>query len=155
MRQSCATTIWLTCFFSLMVGSRSFVFAQEPPQTSEKERGIELYRKGDFNGASESLESYLKLNPQKSENVMWREQLETLRFYAQKAEESKSDVYAPRITAALRPTILYREGHLQGLSHGLTEQVIVAAHKIRFTPAMRDGKPVSVIGSLEFTFNLY
>jgi Flp pilus assembly protein TadD len=30
-----------------------------------------------------------------------------------------------------------------------------AARRIRFTPAMRDGKPVSVIGSLEFAFNLY
>ena len=44
---------------------------------------------------------------------------------------------------------------IQGLSHGLTEQAIAAARKIRFTPAMRDGKPVSLIGSLEFTFNLY
>jgi tetratricopeptide (TPR) repeat protein len=44
---------------------------------------------------------------------------------------------------------------LQGLSHGLTGQAVAAARKIRFTPAMRDGKPLSVIGSLEFTFNLY
>jgi len=44
---------------------------------------------------------------------------------------------------------------LQGLSHGLTEQAIAAARKIRFTPAMRDGKPTSVNGSLEFNFNLY
>jgi TonB family protein len=44
---------------------------------------------------------------------------------------------------------------IQGLSHGLTEQAIAAARKIRFTPAMRDGKPMSMIGSLEFSFNLY
>ncbi len=44
---------------------------------------------------------------------------------------------------------------LQGLSHGLTGQAIAAARKIRFTPAMRDGKPISVIGSLEYYFNLY
>jgi len=36
-----------------------------------------------------------------------------------------------------------------------TGQAIAAARKIRFTPAMRDGKPLTVIGSLEFTFNLY
>jgi TonB family protein len=41
------------------------------------------------------------------------------------------------------------------LSHGLTEQSILAARKIRFTPAQKEGKPVSVIASLEFTFNLY
>ncbi|HEX5080973.1 MAG TPA: tetratricopeptide repeat protein, partial [Blastocatellia bacterium] len=43
---------------------------------------------------------------------------------------------------------------IQGLSHGLTEEAIKAARKIRFKPAMRNGKPVSVFGSLEFTFNL-
>ena len=44
---------------------------------------------------------------------------------------------------------------LQGLSHGLTGQAIAAARKIKFAPAMRDGKPRSVIGNIEFTFNLY
>ena len=44
---------------------------------------------------------------------------------------------------------------LQGLSYGLTEQAIAAARKIRFTPAMRDGKPISVNGELEFNFSLY
>jgi len=43
---------------------------------------------------------------------------------------------------------------IQGLSHGLTEEAIAAARKIRFTPAMRDGKPVSLIGALEFAYRL-
>src|SRR5262249_52636862 len=43
---------------------------------------------------------------------------------------------------------------IRGLPHGLTENAIEAAKKIKFTPAMKDGKPVSVRGSLEFTFNL-
>jgi TonB family protein len=44
---------------------------------------------------------------------------------------------------------------IRGLPHGLTENAIAAANKIRFDPAIRDGRPVSVRGSLEFTFNLY
>jgi hypothetical protein len=40
------------------------------------------------------------------------------------------------------------------LSHGLTEEAIAATRKIRFTPAMRDGEPISVIGNLEFTFSM-
>ena len=44
---------------------------------------------------------------------------------------------------------------IQGLPHGLTENAIAAANKIRFDPALRDGRPVSVRGSLEFVFNLY
>jgi TonB family protein len=44
---------------------------------------------------------------------------------------------------------------IRGLPDGLTEKAIEAAKKIRFTPAMKDGAPVSVRGALEFTFNLY
>jgi len=44
---------------------------------------------------------------------------------------------------------------IRELPDGLTEKAIEAAKKIRFTPAMKDGAPVSVRGSLEFTFNLY
>src|SRR5262249_43735141 len=44
---------------------------------------------------------------------------------------------------------------IQGLPDGLTENAIMAAKKIRFDPAMKDGQPVSVRGILEYTFNLY
>jgi TonB family protein len=42
---------------------------------------------------------------------------------------------------------------LRGLPDGLTEKAIEAARKIRFQPAVRNGAPVSVRGTLEFTFN--
>jgi tetratricopeptide (TPR) repeat protein len=358
MRRSHIATILLTCFFSLTARSPSFVFAQQPPQASEKERGVELYRKGDFNeavkalrealkkqasdsdawyylglslhragkvedarkafektvslrrdfapgyaamaymqllvndnkraienaekalaldpknldslyiagtarlregagaealaraeealkvkpdhpqalilktqallnmfakwpakagaktdqreddkpsddaageakrrshysllkSASESLEAYLKLGAENSDQDSLdslRDQLEELRFYARRADDAGSNDSEAPMTAALRPTILYRErAHytdaaldarvrgtiilmvvfaddgvlkhilvIQGLSHGLTEEAVKAARKIRFTPAMRDGKPISVFGRLEFTFN--
>jgi TonB family protein len=44
---------------------------------------------------------------------------------------------------------------IRGLPDGLTEKAIEAAKKIRFNPAVKNGTPVSVRGSLEFTFNLY
>ena len=44
---------------------------------------------------------------------------------------------------------------LRGLPHGLTENAIEAAKKIRFKPAMKDGRPISVRGALEFDFNLH
>ena len=44
---------------------------------------------------------------------------------------------------------------IQGLPHGLTENAIIAAKKIRFEPAMKDGQPVSVRGNIEFSFNIY
>ena len=44
---------------------------------------------------------------------------------------------------------------VRGLPDGLTEQSIAVARKIKFVPAMRDGKPVSMFMQLEYNFNLY
>jgi TonB family protein len=44
---------------------------------------------------------------------------------------------------------------VRGLPDGLTHKAIEATSKIRFDPATRNGEPVSVRGTLEFTFNLY
>jgi TonB family protein len=43
---------------------------------------------------------------------------------------------------------------LKGLPFGLTEQAIIATKKIKFEPARKNGAPVSVRGSLEFSFNI-
>ena len=42
---------------------------------------------------------------------------------------------------------------VSGLPYGLTERAIVAARKIKFTPAIKDGKPVSMWMQLEYNFN--
>jgi|KBSSwiStaDraftv2_1062776.scaffolds.fasta_scaffold424265_2 TonB family protein len=42
-----------------------------------------------------------------------------------------------------------------GLPHGLTEQSIQAAQNIKFIPAMKEGKYVSMWMQLEYEFNLY
>jgi TonB family protein len=44
---------------------------------------------------------------------------------------------------------------VQGLPFGLTQKAIIAAKKIRFRPAEKDGKPVDFRASLEFTFEVY
>ncbi|HYX28370.1 MAG TPA: energy transducer TonB [Pyrinomonadaceae bacterium] len=44
---------------------------------------------------------------------------------------------------------------VQKLPHGLTEKAISAARGIRFTPAMKDGQPVSMWMELQYNFNLY
>jgi TonB family protein len=45
-------------------------------------------------------------------------------------------------------------GVISGLPHGLTGQAIKAAQKIRFEPAVKDGKPIDVRGDLKFSFDL-
>lgn len=44
---------------------------------------------------------------------------------------------------------------MRSLPFGLTERAIAAARQIRFEPAKRDGRPVSVSMQLEYNFNLY
>ena len=44
---------------------------------------------------------------------------------------------------------------VSGLPYGLTEQAIDAARKIKFIPAMKNGKYVSMWIQLEYNFNLY
>lgn len=44
---------------------------------------------------------------------------------------------------------------IRTLPFGLTERAITAARRIRFVPAMRGGRPVSVYMQLEYNFNLY
>lgn len=43
---------------------------------------------------------------------------------------------------------------VRALPDGLTEEAVKAARKIRFKPAEKDGEPVSVRGSLEYSFRL-
>jgi TonB family protein len=42
---------------------------------------------------------------------------------------------------------------IHGLPFGLTEQAVIAAKKARFEPASKNGEPVSVRDSMEFTFS--
>ena len=44
---------------------------------------------------------------------------------------------------------------IRKLPHGLTQNAIAAARAIRFTPASKDGQPVSMWMQLEYNFNLY
>jgi TonB family protein len=43
---------------------------------------------------------------------------------------------------------------VRGLPHGLTGQALKAAQRVRFEPAVKDGKPVDVRGDMEFSFDL-
>lgn len=44
---------------------------------------------------------------------------------------------------------------LNSLGKGLVEQAVDAAQKIEFNPEIRDGKPVSVVKKIQYTFTLY
>lgn len=44
---------------------------------------------------------------------------------------------------------------IKPLSNGLTAEAVIAARKIDFTPQMKDGKPISVVRLVQYTFTLY
>jgi TonB family protein len=44
---------------------------------------------------------------------------------------------------------------VRALGYGLTARAVQAAHQIRFTPAFKDGRPVSMWMQLEYNFYLY
>lgn len=44
---------------------------------------------------------------------------------------------------------------IKGQPHGLTKAALRAARAIKFTPAQKNGKPVSMVIQLEYNFNLY
>jgi TonB family protein len=44
---------------------------------------------------------------------------------------------------------------ISGLPHGITERAMEAAKRIRFSPAMKNGRAVSQYIQIEYNFNLY
>lgn len=63
-------------------------------------------------------------------------------------------------TAILKVTFLKNGGVglvsvVKALSSGLTEQAIIAARKITFLPATNEGKPVTVVKQVEYSFSIY
>lgn len=44
---------------------------------------------------------------------------------------------------------------VKGLPHGLTSKAVAAARRVRFTPAQKDGRPVSQWVTFEYNFNIY
>ena len=44
---------------------------------------------------------------------------------------------------------------LKGLRHGLTEMAVNAARQIKFTPATKDGQPVSQFIIIDYNFSIY
>ncbi len=66
------------------------------------------------------------------------------------------------ITGTIRLAVLFSETGrvtytliLKGLGGGLNEQAIKAARAIKFEPAKKDGKPISQIKTVEYSFSIY
>jgi tetratricopeptide (TPR) repeat protein len=159
--------------------------------SSDRERGIELYRVGDFAKSAETLRSVVENN--KKDKLAWLYLGATLLKLGNEKEATKafrssgftfkdSDgsldkklnithkgpaPYANlarenNISGTIKVAIEFREDGKIGfvfpfttLPYGLTENAIAAAKEISFEPAEKNGKPVSVVTVLTYSFTIY
>ncbi|HXT64170.1 MAG TPA: TonB family protein [Pyrinomonadaceae bacterium] len=132
-----------------------------------------------FQQAADALEIYISQSP-RDQGDPWREQLATVRAYSTTGQDAFSGWEvdtrvkvlkkpAPDYTAAAQDagvagTVMLRavfsgQGtveHILVLSYlpyGLTEAAVAAAKKIKFVPATKNGKPVSMFMQLEYNFS--
>lgn len=135
-----------------------------------------------YQAAAAALEQYLKLAIDRQEAQIWRDQLDSLKFYmADKSDVYRSSEVTTKIRVLSKPEPAYTEKArqeqivgrvtlrcvfaadgtvkhilvLESLPHGLTDASIRAAKRIKFVPATLNGQPVSMFMQLEYNFALY
>ena len=138
-----------------------------------------------YKSAAETLEKYLQLETDPGAADSWKEQLETLKFYIGETSGTspiyKGRDVTTKVKLLSKPEPVYTQSArnaqitgtvvlrcvfasdgtvkhilvIQALPNGLTQQSIAAAKKIRFVPAMINGKPVSMWMQLEYNYNLF
>lgn len=148
-------------------------------------RSFAQYQLKQYSEAVASLEQLLNVSPNDMDAESWRSQIEELRrigpeskpgppAFSGKEVTQKARVLSkpePSYTeearkAGVTGTVVLRgvftsEGELKRLlivrplGYGLTTRAIRAARQIRFSPAMKDGQPVSMFIQFEYNFNLY
>jgi TonB family protein len=136
---------------------------------SALEKYLELSPNADnrdtWNEQLESLRFYINAAPKAAEQkrVFAGKELTTKARVLSKPEPSYTDAArAGDVTGTvIIRAVFTAEGEvkhlliIQSLPLGLTEQSIKAARRIKFVPATKDGRPVSMYIQLEYNFNLF
>ncbi|MGI8467875.1 MAG: energy transducer TonB [Pyrinomonadaceae bacterium] len=177
------------CFLIFIVlFSATAIFAQ-----SETEKGIELYRSGDFSQAVVVLDNTVKVDKKdrKAWTYLGASYFKTgNRKEAANAFKKAASISVPKeslseindgLVIKTKPRAHYTDAArenftqgvvkiavefgqdgkiksayiIQGLPNGLTEECIEAVKKIEFEPVQKDGKPISVVGIIEYSFTIY
>lgn len=149
-------------------------------QSAERREGIAKR----YAEAAANVQKFIELSPRSDELSIWKEQLETLKVYAQfgsprtiyfgnevttkvRVLSKPEPAYTPDAKAAgvigtvILRAVLAGDGTvkhilvLSGLPYGLTDRCLEAAKQIRFEPATLNGNKVSSFVQLEYNFNLF
>lgn len=174
----------------LILFSAISIFAQ-----SETEKGVELYRNGDFNGAITILENVVKTDEKDRKAWLYlgvslgkkgkdtdalkafrkwdsiklkpttdttEDSIETVKILSKprvmSTEESRRNNTQGKIKLIVEFMANEKIGlvfALQTLPDGLTENCIAAAQQIKFKSEKKNGKPISVVKIIEYSFTLY
>ena len=127
----------------------------------------------------------LSVNPSGKKTREWFDRAEFLRVFAAdkpavgEVYSGKNVTTKPRVLSKPEPTyteearqnlvtgtvilrvVFAADGHVRaihvvaGLPNGLTRRAIIASQRIKFIPATKDGRPVSMWMELQYNFNLY
>ncbi len=134
-----------------------------------------------YRKAAAALEKYLELAPNGEQKDFWQEQLESLRFSSEPEKyivytgrqvttkvrllqrpipDFTSEAHRDHIHGLVVLRAVFAEDGrvkhilvLQAVPGGLTEVAVKAARGIKFIPATKDGKPVSMWMQLEYNFD--
>lgn len=139
-RVAAACTLFVLIVFVLSMA----VFSRDTARASESQE-----KKGE-QSEKQNDDSIQPMDPSTRPIILYQEKAE----YTKEAKDNKVEgtVILSLVFGAdakLSDIKVVRE-----LPDGLTEKAIEAAQTIRFKPAEKDGKPVSVRGKLEYTFRL-
>jgi tetratricopeptide (TPR) repeat protein len=168
-----------------------FLFSSTALAQTERERGIELYRQGDYEAAIETLQKLV--TDKDKDQDLWlvigmslarlkktgqakkafdKANKRSLKQLAGNEKEAKI-VAKPRANYTDAARMNGEQGKIKlavelgedgvinfifpfvALRYGLTEEAMAAAEKIKFEPAVKNGKNVSTIAIVEYQFTLY
>jgi TonB family protein len=159
-------TVWLMAFAKFLLPSALLFLMAQPGKTpstarvkmtfnspdNETPRETEAPKKHSTAGQAQSATGPIEqMSVSLRPTILYREKAQ----YTKEAKDNKVE------GTVVLSAVFGADGQIgdirviRGLPDGLTENAITAANKIRFEPAMKNGQPVSVRGSIEFTFSLY
>lgn len=174
-------------FVSLLV----FSFTAYAQTATDRDKGIEVYRQGEYEKAAQILQESVKL--EKKDRLAWLYLGASLVKLKKDSEAAKAfrktnvvykknvPVYERPLKIISKPPVAYTEaarrnqvsGNIkvavefgadgkigfafpfQDLPDGLTANAINAAKSIKFEPAVKDGKSITVVSVIEYSFSRF
>jgi len=177
--------------FLIFISLFAFSFIAYAQAETDREKGIELYKQGEYEKAVQILQEIVKV--EKKDRLAWlylgasfvklKKDNEAI-----KAFQKTSGVYKKNLTVYDKPpkiiskpiptyTEAARRNQVSGnikvavefgadgkigfvfpfqdLPDGLTANSVNAAKSIKFEPSVKDGKPVTVISVVEYSFSVF